>query len=121
MQIEITDENFLEAKEKLEKQEIEILKSIARRFNMKDYEKDERSVLIHKIVQKIKMVMIEKYEPKSHEKLKQITDLLVQNLISTPGNKIKKSNTKKSKTNYFYFKFIFLYFILKIFFKKKLI
>lgn len=100
MQIEITDANFQEAKERLEKQDVEKLRSIARRFNMKNDEFEDRTCLIEKIVQKIKKVMIEKYEPKSFEKLKHITDLLVENLINTPGNK-KKSNKGKFFNSFF--------------------
>lgn len=102
MQIEITDKHFQEAKSELEKQTIEKLRSIARRFNMKDSEDYDRTLLIEKIVQKIKKVMIEKYEPKSLKKLKQITDLLVESLISTPGNKKKKPSSKSAKSKIFF-------------------
>lgn len=93
-QIKITDKNFEETRSKLKKQSIEILRSIARRFNMKEYEQKERSDLIDEIVQKIKDVMVKKYQPEDHDKLKQITDLLVKNLINTPANRKKKPKGK---------------------------
>lgn len=94
-EIEITDENFIETRKRMQEQSMEILLKIARRFNMNGVEKDPkyRETLIKRIVSRIKNVMVQKYQPTSYSDLTKITKLLVDSLIEKP--KPLNNNRKK--------------------------
>jgi hypothetical protein len=97
MNVQITDENFIETRETLMLQTDKRLEGIARRFQMKNIESYSRTQLIDKIVSKIKNVMISKYQPQSVEQLEKITKLLVESLITTPANRPKNRKMEKKE------------------------
>ena len=94
LEIQITEENFLKAREKLKEQKIEVLLTIAKRFKISNLEGIARQDLIDKIVRKIKNVMISRYKPESYEKLDELTNLLVNSLIVTSSGNSKPTKSK---------------------------
>ena len=97
-EIEITDENFVETRKRMQEQSMDVLINIARRFKMSNVveEPSYRDELINRIVSRIKNVMVQKYQPTSYEELNKITKLLVDSLIKKP-NEAGSSRRKKKQ------------------------